>query len=155
MINKSQKAVGLMESAIIIPVFILLTFAVFDIARWYNLHHQISRIAYEGARYGASISGLKPHSFNSEEESVNFYPNNKGEPIDGQIYTRIDILRDNRGLDPVRFEVKAYRKDLNSDENDTVVVEVKFLNQPFFSLLNIYKDVKVIAEAPYLFRNKE
>jgi hypothetical protein len=51
------------EGAITFPVLILLLFGTVDIGALVERYFTLSRIVYEGARYGASLSGLGPGSF--------------------------------------------------------------------------------------------
>ena len=150
MYKNKQSGTSALEASLLIPVFILLIGAIVDIARWYNLHIQVSRIAYEGARYGASLNGLSEHNPGNED---NFSPNNYNHGVDSQIYTRIDILRESRGIPADKFSSKAYRTSVPDTKGDLVKVEIQMQFEPIFSVFFWNKNVKSRARAPYLYRN--
>ena len=59
--NQEHGAV-LIETALVVPLLVLLLLSVFDIGLMLCKHMEISRITYEGARYAASLPGFDQNS---------------------------------------------------------------------------------------------
>lgn len=55
---KQEDGAVLIETAVVVPLLIVLLLSVFDIGTMLCKHMEISRIAYEGARYAASLPGF-------------------------------------------------------------------------------------------------
>ena len=60
----NQRGVALVEAVISIPLLIIFTFGMIDMAAWLMRHYAVSRISYEVSRSAASIPDLEelePH----------------------------------------------------------------------------------------------
>jgi len=67
-----QKGVAILEFTIVLPLLLLLLFGMLEYAHMVNQYLVVTRLAYEGARYSATVAGLHPDletTYNDNAES--------------------------------------------------------------------------------------
>lgn len=163
--NSGNRGAAFIEAVLVIPVLLLLIAGMIDIGRWFNMHMAVSRIAYEGARYGASFPGLTrvnaPVGSGGGGVSASGTGGGSsgavvGEYANLQLATRIIDLARAKGMNENELTVvQSARMSLPNQSQDVVYVEIVMPFRPFFAHLVPSGDwIRVVAQAPYLYRDQ-
>ena len=137
---KKETGAQLIETALALPVILILLMGVVDIGRWLNSYYAVSRVAYESARYAASLAGL--------EEGENRYGDHAA-TIQGQVRVRTRDLLELYGLDPEQGHLDINYTAASLANSVAVTVQMPF--EPMFPLMSFMQRVRGEANAPYLF----
>lgn len=150
-----EKGVALIEATLAFLVLVIMLMGIVDIGRLANRYIQISRVAYEGVRYAASIATLDPYnSPNGDATST----------VHNQIKLRMDDMIEGYGIDKTdpNATLRTCYTGLAADgpvncganvANGTekmVVVEVGAPFEALFPLLGFVDKVNASASGPYL-----
>lgn len=143
-----QRGQAILELAVVLPVLIFIFFSIIDIGQMINQYLSITEVAYEGARYGASLPGLPPVPGQNDSSAQSC------SKIRERVY---EVLEDNGYLNPrsncevsVAYEPPDPANPQAAGHSVHVTVRV-----PFHPFLNLYSGVHVTvtATAPYLFKD--
>ena len=146
-LNKCRIESGqaMLEFAVVLPVLLITLMASLDVGRAMTNYLTLSQIAYEGARYAASLPGLEEGNFHTSAPP----PQNSRQ---ARVREMIFELVDQHNFDRQYFEVETLYQ-LAAIENDVPInhVEVTVTGKynPLFAFPAI--PVSVTATAPYLF----
>jgi hypothetical protein len=138
----------MMESALVLPLLVLLMIGVVDMANLLKVHSQLTRVVYEGARYGAgSIIVLKTKITRANPPSLD--PANS-EDVNSRMG---EILRET-GFDQNVLE-RSYQLCIRrgaTDVDRVVQVNLRYSFQPLFmSFWGGAIPINISDDAPYLF----
>lgn len=78
-IQVRREGQGLVEFALVLPILVLLLVGTIDMARWLDASHRLSRVASDGARFGAvkdSAGGAYPSRDDIREHIMAALPQN-------------------------------------------------------------------------------
>ncbi len=147
-----EKGVALLELTLCVPFLLFLTFSVIDTTRYLNDYARVSQIAYEGARYGASLAEL--------EEGTNLDGDGRWRPMHRKLAERINslLLRQNIPAVNLNGEMSGSRLKTILVGNDGaglvkyVIVDLQVAHRSLFASIILGGSVRVRATAPYLFK---
>ena len=149
----NSRGAALIEAAITIPLLLLFLFSVIDFAGYLSQHVTASRLAYEGARYAATVPGLEIGGV-----ACSSYIQEGKALIHGQVCERMKRVFESSGLDYASgIGVFSRRTATSTDELGTVnqsVVEIEIFlpYRPLFLKVPLLSSAHVTIEAPYLLR---
>lgn len=155
-----ERGAAMAESALVIPILLLLIMGVVDFGRIINTHFAASRIAFEAARFAASVPQLEKGSFAIAVEASGSAVVVEGAPAGNQlrVVTRLERLM--RQLNAQRELVKqvtirtGYQDDCankaNSASNKAVHIDVEIPFKPLLPLISV-PQIKAHADSAYLF----
>ena len=146
----------ILETAVVMPMLLLFAFATIDLGRWLDLRYHYQRVVYETARYGSSISAIRPE--NNIELGVGQGKSSYDEATaQGQMLKRMNFLLAEYGLHlSEAHEVKVlYSSDGNFSNGSGAERSIRIvLVAPFNPILPDFMSVTkmtVKADSPYLY----
>ena len=155
---KSQIGSVYAETAMIIPLIMLLFFTTTDFARWLDMRYQCQRVAYEAARYGASLQSI------NKDKNLSLAAGTPKNTIDnttaqGQIYRRMELLMSkykipmnaNAAVDIAFSEDGSFGKNQNAGAPRSIRVNVTIPFSSLSPMLSGLFSIKVSADAPHLY----
>ena len=146
-LRENSSGVAMVEFALMIPLLVLLMLGALDMGFAADRYFTLTRISYEGARYGAGISGLEEGSYaaNSEEFPV----------LQEMLRRRVFNLLDANGIDTAEVSLRTAlqrRADPASGYPDNIItVEIDNNFEPPFSILGDLA-LNVAVDSPYLYK---
>ena len=126
----SERGSVMSEGAISLSALIILMIGVFDLGSALNQQLTVSRIAYEGARYGSSLAGLEQCTASCSSL-----------PLHGNIITRLRTLLTQSGFNPVQAQLVT---TFNSTSRE-IMVSVSYPYRSVFPasfVNNTYSEVR-------------
>lgn len=141
------------ELAIVLPLLLLLIMGTVDLGRILNEYLTITRIAYEGTRYAASVAELEPGQFTVAASTPQSHQ---------AVRERIGTLLERHDMSPtssgITISTALYDKDAFAHPTiagyDKVVhVRISVPFNSWFPLLDFMDEVSAEASGPYLFRS--
>jgi len=135
--NRHSRGGALLETAIAMPLLMLFAAGVVDLGIYLHAHFRASRIAYEGARYGASVQGLAAE------------PGYSG-PVHDDIAARVQRLLGKYNIDSENF---AFKLNYNSAEHEQIESTATVSYTPIAGFLRSSSAVSVKVTSPYLYPN--
>ena len=147
--DSRERGSTMLEFAALLPVVMTILVSVIEIGNAVNQYLQISRISYEGARFGAAIAGLETGTYqhSSTAQSVR---------LQRTLQTRVLTLLDDYGYDTSQALLTTAREDvLGGGTFDAVSVRVSIPVRPI--LFRQYSSIQfnINSSAPYLFADDE
>ncbi len=153
---KSQRGVAMTEFAIVMPLLLFFTFAVVDIARWVSAYNVVMRVAYEGARYAASVRDLSAGSAIVDPAGEDTIPSS----AHGKVVTRMQtLLQEYYDEDTMKTaSMIVERMDPETQNSVEVTLEMPFeawsarlIGIGIFVPIGSINTSKAVVRAPYLF----
>jgi Flp pilus assembly protein TadG len=150
--RKEERGKANLELALSVPFLVLIIFAIADVHRWVNLHLTASRIAFEAARYAASLPNL--------EIATNSATVGNHGAVSGinqmQVYDRISqlVIRQNNAKpmsDPAVMTLTHTDGTAGGGDDNVVLVTVELPFSSFFSAIVPFNSVQATARRAYLF----
>jgi hypothetical protein len=131
-----QRGTAMVETIAALPLLLLLFGGVYDLGMLIHSHSRASRIAYEGARYAASLAGL-PYQSETGEHSMH-----------SRIQERLEQLMQSYGIDSTNANVEVFVYDDNG--SPMVKSSISLPYEPIL-LRWVPEHIRVIVRSPYLY----
>lgn len=158
--RSSELGAVMAETALVIPILVLLIMGVVDFGRLLNTHFAASRIAFEAVRFAASVPQLEKGTFAIAVQASGTSAVTEGAPAGNQdrIVKRLERLMvqlnaQHELVGQVGIRTK-YEDDCSnkasSSGNKAVHVDVEIPFKPLLPLISI-SQVKAHADSAYLF----
>jgi len=131
---KEENGVAMVEFALILPLMLLLIISTFDLGNAINQYMALSRIAYEGTRYAATIPGLEQTTAGAGGSSVNH----------DKVKVRVQALLASGG-----FVEGSPTVLTENDNNQWVRVTIR---KSYSSIFGLYDNLPIVVSAtgPFL-----
>ena len=140
----------MLEFAALLPVVVTILISVVEIGNAVNQYLQISRISYEGARFGAAIAGLETGSFATADTSQN------SSRLQFTLQSRVRTLLTDYGYDTAQANIVTERADaVGPGSFDAVSVRVAIPVRPILFAQYAWIRFDIRSSAPYLFADDE
>jgi Flp pilus assembly protein TadG len=150
----TQSGVAIIEFMLVLPLLFFFSVAVVDMTRWIVTYIDTSRVAYEGARYAASVKDLSVAAAIVDPYGDDVIPSD----AHGSVVTRMQRVMTEQAMDPTSVYLRVERTD--ADTSNSVEVEVRVPFEPYASRftpgtlmdsLKGFTSCETIVRAPYLF----
>lgn len=144
----------LIEAALVIPIALLMLFAAIELGRVLTQYLALSRIAYEGARFGSSLPGLLEGGVYDRLCEVGTDPNCS--QALNTLRERIWVLINRNDLPQQQFTITAGLErviidEFSNEEALLVRVDVTTYADTITPIFGSMIPLKVSLRAPYLF----
>lgn len=148
----------MLEFSATLPLLVTVLFMTFDLGLCVQQYFRVSRVAYEGARFAATIAGLEEGHFKTgQDENLNPIPKQQAKLRD-RITTLLSYyqLPGEAGGSVIVTEYGLNGKPSESEQVDHTVERLIFVKVevPYQAISPIFPDitVTVTASGPYLYR---
>lgn len=140
--RRGSRGAALLEFSVTLPALLIIILGILDLGSLIYEYMSVQRVAYEGARYAASLADL--------EEGPGYLPApEEGPPVlqtvHGQLRTRIERLLDDGQLDGNEATFSTLR------QGDIVSVTVSVRHTALALKWLDQNEVSVSSSAPYLY----
>ena len=145
--RKDEGGAALIEFGIVLPLVLMLVFAATDLGLAIDRYLSLTRVVYEGVRYGASLPGLEVGVFTPDM----FEGEGIGSSMQGRLRNRIATLLEKHGFTPQDATVTTiFVQDGGGNPDDIVAVSIQVNLDPYFPLYDSLS-INVDASGPYLY----
>ena len=131
----SERGVAMLEFTLVAPFLAMMIVATYDLGSALNQYLALTRVAYEGARYAATLPGLEVKATTSVDPDA---------PNHNLVRDRVNYLLSRAGFDSSVANVETENR-----ANVTVRVTVVKSYNSFFGFFN-NMPIRVSAEGPFL-----
>ena len=149
-----ERGIALIEFMLVMPLLFFFSIAVVDMTRWVVAYTETSRVAYEGARYAASIKDLSDAPAIVDPYAEDVIPSE----LHGKVITRMQRIMTEQGMEINTTYIRLQRTD--SGTTNSIEIELRVAFEPYaarftpgglFGALQQFTSCHTIVRAPYLF----
>lgn len=153
----AERGIAILEFMLVLPLLFFFSVAVVDMSRWIMLSIETSRVAYEGARYAASVKDMPELAAIVDPYGEDSIPSE----AHGQVITRMQRVLTEQGMDVASTYLRVER--IQATTANSVEVEVRVAFEPFamrftgtglMNLLQEFTSCRAFVRAPYLFSSE-
>lgn len=150
----SESGIAVLEFIITFPILFFTVIAIVDMSRWIETYSETSRVAYEGARYAASLEGLAEAVAIVTPYGSDTIPDDKYD----RLVTRIQRIMTEQGMDVAGTALRIEKFDPAVKNAVELRISVpfeayskKFLGTYLLETLAGWDSADITVETPYLF----
>lgn len=157
-INKKQNGTAMLETALVLPVVLILLMGVVDLGRAISQYLTISRAAYEGVRYVGKLRGNSDSSISRATGSTN--PTQNISYTDQDSYdnlmagsSRIELMLKEQGIKQVKSNINVTKEVSGNMTFMRIQTDVEIPFNAFFPVFRLLK-IKTSVTSSDLFQDK-
>lgn len=148
---KGQKGTAMTEFAVCLPILVIILFSTIELGRAAGVYLDLTRVVYEGVRYGGALPGLEEGEFATANQVTH-----SGQ---AELRTRVLTHLGQYGYDTTQAGlISSYTRSVTNGgttTEDVVTIDVDIPYTPLFPFISgLPMHVRVRASGPYLHRER-